>query len=183
MRFKLMFVAALMLAVAGLTGCQQQAGPKIVLVDPAEVFQSCDACVKGGDYLRGMGQKMQQSLAKIQQPAEGEMDTEALKKAQGEFMAMQQQMNEEQQRIVEKLNTEFQAVMDEYRTTNNVSVIINKKQALSFDGAADITKAVVEAMNARQIDLGIEETAAETSAEPSAEPSAEMKAPEAEEGE
>ncbi|GAB6177815.1 hypothetical protein JCM16814_27060 [Desulfobaculum senezii] len=164
MKLKLMFAAALMLALTGLAGCQQQSADKIAIVDPAEVFQSCEACVAGGDYLRGMGQQLQGRLAEIQKPADDSADDGALKKAQEEFMQMQEHMSGEQRRIVEKLNEEFSAVLDEYRAENGISVVLNKQQALSYGDNADITKAVVEAMNARNIDLGIVSETAEPAA-------------------
>ncbi|NJB68859.1 Skp family chaperone for outer membrane proteins [Desulfobaculum xiamenense] len=172
MKFKLMFAAALLAAMGCLAGCQKQETEKIALVDPAEVFQTCDACVAGGEYLRGMGQQMQARLAAIQQPAEGEMDKDAMKKAQDEFIALQQKISSEQQRIVEKLNGEFKSVMDDYRAKNGVSVILNKQQALSYGETADATKAVVEALNARKIDLGITAETAAPEATPEAAPEA-----------
>jgi outer membrane protein len=160
--------AVLVLAVA-LAGCQKKGTPTVAVLDPNKVFTTCEPCVQGGDYLRGLGQSLQQELAGMQgalQGAEGGGGEEAVAKFQARYQEIQQQMIGEQTRIAEKLDKAFQKVMEDYRVKNGVAVILNKENVLSFDGTVDATEAVIAALNATAIDLEI--PAAPAAGEPAA---------------
>ncbi|UIJ38043.1 OmpH family outer membrane protein [Desulfobaculum bizertense] len=159
MRIKLMVVAVLMLALAGLTGCQQEqkASPKLAVVDANEVYQNCDFCVEAGEYLKGLSMEFQQKVATLQAQTTGKEkpDAAAMKAMRDEAMKLQQKMTGEQQRLVTILDKELKSALDAYRAEKGLSVIMNRQQAVSFDESSDVTKDIIAAMNARKIDLGI----------------------------
>lgn len=168
-------LAAALVLAASLAGCQQKGAVGVAVLDPNKVFTTCEACVQGGDYLRTMGQGLQQELTEMQgtlQGENGEPAAEAVAKFQARYQEIQQKMVGEQTRIATKLDEAFQKVMEEYRAKNGVAVILNKENVLSFDGATDATDAIIAALNAAAVDLELPAAAPEAAAPETAAPAA-----------
>lgn len=165
--------------VASLAACQQTGGTKIAVLDPNKVFTTCQACVEGGDYLRGLGQELQQRMTEMQQTMQDDKSEDAPAKFQEMYQQIQQQMVGEQTRIATKLDKAFQEAMEGYRAKNGVAILLNKENVLSYSAAEDATDAIVAAMDAQKIDLEI--PAKEAKAEEAAPAQAEDKAEEAKE--
>jgi len=177
-------LAAALVLAASLAGCQQKGAAGVAVLDPNKVFTTCAACVQGGDYLRTLGQGLQQELTEMQgalQGETGEASEDVVAKFQARYQEIQQKMVGEQTRIATKLDEAFQKVMEEYRAKNGVAVILNKENVLSFDGATDATDAIIAALDAAAVDLEIPaaaapEAAAPAEAAPAAQPEGEKKA-------
>lgn len=159
MKSKVNLLVAACAALMLLASCQQKEASKIAVLDPAQVFQTCDVCVKGGEYLRGMSDKMRTELTEMQAAMQSDTSEEAPKKFQERYAELQAEMAAEQNRIAGKLNDGFVQIMNEYRAKNGVAVILNKENVLSFDETQDITAAMIAAMNESGIDLGLPEKA------------------------
>ncbi|BBD07036.1 OmpH family outer membrane protein [Desulfovibrio ferrophilus] len=158
MTFKKNLLVAVM-AVLLLASCQQKEAAKVAVLDPGQVFQTCDVCLEGGNYLRGLSDKMRVELTEMQASMQTDTSEDAPKKFQERYAALQAEMQEEQNRIAGMLNETFVKIMNEYRAKNNVGVIMNKENVLSFDEADDITEAMIAAMNGANIDLALPEKA------------------------
>lgn len=168
--------------VASLAACQQTGGTKIAVLDPNKVFTTCQACVEGGDYLRGLGQELQQRMTEMQQTMQDDKSEDAPAKFQEMYQQIQQQMVGEQTRIATKLDKAFQEAMEGYRAKNGVAILLNKENVLSYSAAEDATDAIVAAMDAQKIDLELPAPKGEDAkAEEAAPAQAEDKAEEAKE--
>lgn len=168
MKFRNVLLAVAAVAVLGLAACNQTSSPKVAVIDPAEVFQTCAAGVEGGEYLRAQGENMQAELTSLQESLQKDGGEEAASDFQARLQEMRTQMGEEQNRIAGILNEAFTKAMDDYRAQNNVSVLLNKENVLSYNEADDATQAIIKLMDAADIDLQLnaaEETAPEAAAE------------------
>ena len=164
-------------AVLLLGACQKNAA-KVAVLDPGKVFQTCDVCVEGGNYLRGLSEKMRTELTELQASMQNDTSEDAPQKFQERYSQMQGEMMEEQNRIAGLLNDAFVKLMNDYRAQNNVSVIMNKENVLSYDETDDITEAMIAAMNGAKIDLALPaDAAAPADADASADGAGEKAAP------
>jgi len=162
---KRVFAAALLVLVsmAVLAGCSQQAGkqgPSIAVIDPQQVFNECDRCLEAGEYLKNIGTDMQTELQAAQDAMRADPTDENKQKFQDTLAKYQGKVQAEQQRVVNLLNEAFVAVLDQYRADHGFEVVLPKDGVVSFDEGVDITAPVVAALNARDVDLKLPETAA-----------------------
>ncbi|MGE4297752.1 MAG: OmpH family outer membrane protein [Desulfovibrionaceae bacterium] len=159
------------LALVALVGCQEQkAQPGVAVVDARRVLLESEHGKKGMTYLQDKNAAMQAELEVMQQQVKGKEDKEAvqnLQKALGEY---RQTMQLEQQRIVSLLQDEFAKVLETYRKDHNLAVILDKESAHAMSPDADITDAVIVALNAAKIDIPTVE--AKPEATPEAKPEA-----------
>ena len=173
------FIIAALAAMLLLSACQQQkGGAKIAVIDPTEVFQTCSVCKKGGEYLKARSEAMRTELTTMQQALQGDTSEDAPQKFQERYAALQEELMGEQNRIATLLNEAFVSVVEDYRTKNGVSVVLSKEDVLSMDESVNITQAVIEAMNAKNVDLELPEVEAPKAApaEDEAAPAEEKKA-------
>ncbi|WP_461210273.1 OmpH family outer membrane protein [Desulfocurvus sp. DL9XJH121] len=174
MKFRLILAA--LAATLLLAACQQQGGAKIAVIDPSEVFKACEVCKKGGEYLKAKSEAMRAELTALQAAAKGGEDKEASAKFQERYTVMQNDLMGEQTRIAGLLNDAFTKVVKEYREKNGVSLVLSREDVLSMDDSADITAAVIKAMDTAAIDLALPEVKAPEAA-PAEAPKAEEAAP------
>ncbi len=154
MRKALNFFAAIA-AFLVLSACNQPSGDgvKIVVIDPGKVFRECTVGMEASNYFRDINEKFQaeaQSLQEEMQKNKNDENTQKFQKTMAEYQA---KMGAEQNRIAMLLDEKFKKVLDEYRVKNNVDVILNRSDVLSFDAQADVTDAVVKALNEERIEL------------------------------
>ncbi|MDY7002174.1 MAG: OmpH family outer membrane protein [Thermodesulfobacteriota bacterium] len=128
-------------------------GAKIVVIDPGKIFRECTVGMEASKYFKDVNEKFQaeaQSLQEEMQKNKNEENTQKFQKAVADYQA---RIGAEQTRIATLLDEKFKKVLNEYRAKNNVGVILNKGDVLSFDARADVTDAIVKAMNDQHIDL------------------------------
>lgn len=154
MRKALNFFAAFA-ALLVLSACNQPSGDgaKIVVIDPGKVFRECKVGMEASNYFKGINEEFQAEAQSLQEEMQKNKNEENTKRFQQTMAGYQARMGAEQNRIATLLDAEFKQVLDEYRAKNNVGVIMNKSDVLSFDAQADVTDAIVKAMNEQKIDL------------------------------
>lgn len=149
-----LLIAALCVALMGLAACNQDKGkPRVAVVDADKVLTDCQAGKKGMDALRALSEDISAKLKKM----EAEMGED---KGQDKMMAFQQalatarsEVNGEQMRLMGILQKAFEEAVENYRSSNGLDVVLLKEQTLSVAPEADATKAIVAAMDAKNIDL------------------------------
>jgi outer membrane protein len=105
-------------------------------------------------------------------------DTEAAyREAMGKLQSV---MGAEQQRVVGLLNAEFERVIQDYRKSKGLALIVARKSVLDADDAIDITKDIVAEMGKVKIDFAAKAEVKETPAPEKAEEKAPEAAPEKE---
>ena len=158
MKKTIVILCAALALSASLAACQQKGAARVAVLDPNKVFTSCDACKQGGEYLRSLGQGLQQELTEMQASMKDDKSEDAPMKFPERYQEIQQKMVGEQTRIAGTLDETFQKVMTDYRAKNSVDVILNKENVLSFDETQDATDSIIAAMNAAAVDLQLPAT-------------------------
>ena len=116
-------IALCLMLVFATTGC---AASKIAVVDPARLFQESEPGKAGNDEaLRARFQKT--------------------------FVGYQQIVNAEQQKVVQQINGLMQKTLEDFRTKNGYSVIMNAEGLLAFDPKSDVTKDVIAEMDKTKV--------------------------------
>ena len=170
-------IVVLCLAVfcLSLVGCNQVAetsSPKVVVVDPAKVFQDSKPGKDGMAYLEKVSKEVQEEFKALQQKAAENKDANKdVANIQAQVQVIQKRVAAEQQMVVGKLNEVFQKVLQAYRSDNNVALVLPVEQALSFDDSVNATDDIIEAMNKETVTFESQKQPAlekETPAEPAA---------------
>lgn len=134
-----------------LTACNENDGkPTVAVVNATQVLTECEGGKQAREYLEKIVAKMQQDLLELQATAERapeDMRADAQEKLQATILDYQQKIRVEEQQILNKLSEDYQAVVDEYRKANNLSLILRSEVIVSTSPEADITKAIIENMN------------------------------------
>lgn len=134
------------LVLFSLGGCVST--EKIAVVEPAKLFEESEAGKAGTEHIKQMEASMRAQVQNAQALLEKSPNDEALRaRFQKTFMDYQQLFNQEQQKVVTRLNEVIQKTLDEYRTQKGYTVIMNSAGLLSFDPATDVTAEVIAAMN------------------------------------
>lgn len=134
------------LVLFSLGGCVST--EKIAVVEPAKLFEESEAGKAGTEHIKQIEASMRAQVQNAQALLEKSPNDEALRaRFQKTFMDYQQLFNQEQQKVVTRLNEVIQKTLDEYRTQKGYTVIMNSAGLLSFDPATDVTAEVIAAMN------------------------------------
>ena len=137
-----------------LSACNQSSGEgKIVVIDPGKVFRECEVGIQASKYFKDINEKFQVEAQSLQDEMRKNKTEENTKRFQKTVAEYQSKIGSEQNRIATLLDREFKKVLDEYRAKNNVALILNRSNVLSFDADADVTGAIVKAMNELHINL------------------------------
>ena len=154
---KLVLTTVLCLAALA-AACTQEApkAPKVGVVDPNEVYSSCKAATEASQYLQDMSKSLQAEVLKAQKDMQEDskdpkVKEEGGKRFQEALTKYQATVGKEQSRIVTVLNDAFQKAVETYRAKNNYAVILTKESAVAAGPDADVTKGVIDAMNAMDI--------------------------------
>lgn len=161
--FRLVILLALVLVVTGCTG-----GKRVGVVNTELVYKESVAAEKGTEYLRNITTSMQSEAAAIQEKAQQSKSKDAAAQMQQSFMELQQRLNAEQQQVVGVLSEMFNKALENCRVKYNLEIIIPTEAALSFSPDVDMTKRVMEEMNAMPVSftpLTLEEPAADAADE------------------
>ncbi len=142
-------IALSLVLVFSVTGC---ATAKIVVVDPARLFQESEPGKAGIEHLKQLESAVQEQLKAAQGMIEKAPNDEALRgRVQKTFMGYQQLVNAEQQKVVQKINGLMQQTLQDYRSQKGYTAIMNAEGLLAFDPKADVTTEVIEAMNKNKV--------------------------------
>lgn len=171
---KKIVVLCLTVFCLSLVGCNQgvetSSSPKVVVVDPAKVFQESKPGKDGMAYLEKVSKEVQQEFKALQQKAAEDKDANKnVTDIQAQVQVIQKRVAAEQQMVVGKLNEAFQKVLQAYRSSNNVALVLPVEQALSFDDSVNATSDIIEAMNKETVTFESQKQPAlekETPAEP-----------------
>ena len=102
------------------------AASKIAVVDPARLFQESEPGKAGIEHLKQLEAAMQEQLKTAQGMIEKAPNDEALRaRFQKTFVGYQQIVNAEQQKVVQQINGLMQKTLEDFRTKNGYSVIMN----------------------------------------------------------
>lgn len=143
-------------AILVLSACGQPPsgdGAKIVVIDPGKIFRECTVGMEASNYFRDINEKFQAEAQSLQEEMQKNKNDENTQKFQKTVAEYQARMGAEQTRIATLLDGKFKEVLNGYRAKNNVDIILNKSEVLSFDAQADVTDAIVKAMNEMHIEL------------------------------
>jgi Skp family chaperone for outer membrane proteins len=144
---------ALLMALALLVfGCN---GKRVAIVNTDMVYKESSASEKGTEYLRGISGEMQkayeEAAAKVEN-AKGKKEKEAAREVmQAALAEMQQRLNAEQQQVVTALTDAYKKAMENCRAKGNFDLVVPAEAALAHDPQIDITKRVLDEMNALPI--------------------------------
>ena len=159
-RFSLRLMLLVAMALLAF-GCN---GKSVAIVDTTFVQRESIAGQKGGERLQALGMQMQAEYEagkqKIEE-AQKSKNKKAYEEAQAEqkqaLLDMQQRLNAEQQMVVTVVTEVYQKALEACRVKGKFAVILPAEGALSFDPAVDITKQMVEEMNAQPLDFSFTE--------------------------
>ena len=142
-------IALCLMLVFATTGC---AASKIAVVDPARLFQESEPGKAGIEHLKQLEAAMQEQLKTAQGMIEKAPNDEALRaRFQKTFVGYQQIVNAEQQKVVQQINGLMQKTLEDFRTKNGYSVIMNAEGLLAFDPKSDVTKEVIAEMDKTKV--------------------------------
>ena len=142
-------IALCLMLVFATTGC---AASKIAVVDPARLFQESEPGKAGIEHLKQLEAAMQEQLKTAQGMIEKAPNDEALRaRFQKTFVGYQQIVNAEQQKVVQQINGLMQKTLEDFRTKNGYSVIMNAEGLLAFDPKSDVTKDVIAEMDKTKV--------------------------------
>ncbi|MFW5486888.1 MAG: OmpH family outer membrane protein [Desulfovibrio sp.] len=169
MRQKLTVLFAIALLVLAV-GCNEQSAsssPRVAVVDANKVMQECAPGKQAIGHLEEISNKVRKDIEPLQEAIKKDQsDQESMKKFQETLGKAQKLLTSEQDRLFGQLNKAFTERLEAYRKANNFSVVLLKSQVLAYDGAADITNAMVKEMDG--VKLSLETPKTEEKAEPAA---------------
>ena len=135
-------IALCLMLVFATTGC---AASKIAVVDPARLFQESEPGKAGIEHLKQLEAAMQEQLKTAQGMIEKAPNDEALRaRFQKTFVGYQQ-------KVVQQINGLMQKTLEDFRTKNGYSVIMNAEGLLAFDPKSDVTKDVIAEMDKTKV--------------------------------
>ena len=148
---KILFPLFLLLLLSAF-GCNEGAPkPKVGVVDSSKAFQESKAGKDGVAYLDALGKDLQAELAALQLAAEKEDTDDTRTALQQGFNQLQQRFGAEQQQVMNKVTDAYQKAVDAVRAEEGLEVVLGTDAAVSFDSKADITKKVIDKMNAAPV--------------------------------
>ncbi len=152
---KIIIALCALILCFGLVACNEtkESGPSIAVVDAARVFKDCKSGLEAMNYLKDMSQELQAEARAAQEAVQKEQNEENTVAFQKALAKYQTKMGAEQQRIVGILNEKFNEILDKYRADHNLSVVLSKDNALSFNDDADITGKIIAEMDKLEIDI------------------------------
>ena len=129
-------IALCLMLVFATTGC---AASKIAVVDPARLFQESEPGKAGIEHLKQLEAAMQEQLKTAQAMIEKAANDQALRaRFQKTF-------------VVQQINGLMQKTLEDFRTKNGYSVIMNAEGLLAFDPKSDVTKDVIAEMDKTKV--------------------------------
>ncbi len=147
-----------------LAACNQQA-PSIGVLDEAAAFRDNQAAKAAMEFLKQKSAPLQaeaEKAYKAMQAEENEKTSAAYREAMGKLQSV---MSAEQQRVVAMLSEKFNKVIDDYRASKGLTLVVDKKSVLSMDDSVEVTQDIIDAMDKLELDFAAK---AEVSENPAA---------------
>ena len=142
-------IALCLMLVFATTGC---AASKIAVVDISGVIIFFVYFNTRLISISTLEAAMQEQLKTAQGMIEKAPNDEALRaRFQKTFVGYQQIVNAEQQKVVQQINGLMQKTLEDFRTKNGYSVIMNAEGLLAFDPKSDVTKDVIAEMDKTKV--------------------------------
>lgn len=155
MRIRLLVLSLLMLCLA-VSGCQQTQEPatKVAVVDMNRLLRDSEPGKEASRFLEGLQKEIQQQIDDVQSRLAKEPENETLQRElQAIYMGGQQRINAEQQNVVSQLLDLTQRLVNNYRKTNGLSVVLGSDMAVAYDPALDVTTALLDEMNKQKVNF------------------------------
>lgn len=155
MRIRLLVLSLLMLCLA-VSGCQQTQEPatKVAIVDMNRLLRDSEPGKEASRFLEGLQKEIQQQIDDVQSRLAKEPENETLQRElQAIYMGGQQRINAEQQNVVSQLLDLTQRLVNNYRKTNGLSVVLGSDMAVAYDPALDVTTALLDEMNKQKVNF------------------------------
>ena len=122
----------------------------VAVINAAQVYSECEGGKQAREYLEKLVAEIQNDLtamnAELEKLPEKEREA-AQQQLQAALVDYQQRIRMEEQQILNKLSEDYQSAVDEYRKTHNIALVLRSDVLVSSSDEADITKAIIEAMN------------------------------------
>ena len=147
---KKLYLAICALALPLMLSACNEKGQSVAVVNAAQVYTECESGKQAREYLEKITSEMQNDLLELQAAAENAPAAQrqsAIEKLQTTSLEYQQRVRMEEQQILNKISEDYQNVVDEYRKANNIDVILRAEVIVSASEKADITQAIIAAMN------------------------------------
>ena len=147
---KKLYLAICALALPLMLSACNEKGQSVAVVNAAQVYTECESGKQAREYLEKITSEMQNDLLELQAAAENAPAAQrqsAIEKLQTTSLEYQQRIRMEEQQILNKISEDYQNVVDEYRKANNIDVILRAEVIVSASEKADITQAIIAAMN------------------------------------
>lgn len=139
----------------GLVACNKDDSPRVAMVNAEKVYQNSKLAQEGMKYVETLSEKFQARLEQMQQAVQAEPENQELASAfQAELMGLQGDFEARQVEAGNKLNKLFEEVIEEYRAQNKLEVILPSQVVLSSRAGADVTDAIIQLLDSKNIDYG-----------------------------
>lgn len=153
-RYLLPLVAMLALLMIA---CQQDSNStkeKTAVVDMMRVMRDSAPGKAGVKYLEGIQADMQKKLDGIQSRLEKDpKDEAAMQDLQKVYASSQQRMQAEQQNVVNMLNDTIQRVLNAYRDSHGLEVILASDAAMAYSPKIDVTSAIITEVDKQKLEF------------------------------
>lgn len=147
---KKLYLAICALALPLMFSACNEKGQPVAVVNAAQVYTECESGKQSREYLEKITTDMQNDLLELQAAAANAPAAtrqSAIEKLQTTSLEYQQRIRLEEQQILNKISEDYQSSVDAYRKANNIDVILRAEMIVSASEQADITQAIIAAMN------------------------------------
>ncbi len=147
---KKLYLAICALALPLMLSACNEKGQSVAVVNAAQVYTECESGKQAREYLEKITTDMQNDLLELQAAAANAPAAtrqSAIEKLQTTSLEYQQRIRLEEQQILNKISEDYQSSVDAYRKANNIDVILRAEMIVSASEQADITQAIIAAMN------------------------------------
>ncbi len=128
-------------------------GNTIKVVDTARISRESKPGKDGMEFIGKLQAEIQEEVTALQAKLQADPENaEIQQEIQMYYGLVQQRMQAEVQNATSIMNDLVLRILDEYRTKNNLSVILNSENALSYDKSLDITTEIIEILNKQSVE-------------------------------
>ncbi|MDR2054625.1 MAG: OmpH family outer membrane protein, partial [Desulfovibrio sp.] len=136
-----------------LSGCLpwEKQQPPLAVVDVERVLRDSRAARAGRDHVEAAKARLQQGWQELQEAAKNEPEGQRQKTLAQGLQTLQRQIRAEEIGARQIVNNLLLEEVKKWRRVNKVEMIIARQNLLDASGARDVTQAVIEAMDAREV--------------------------------
>lgn len=148
------------LTILGFNINEAHAKSEIGFIDTVKILQESKPGKKGIsrlETLQATAVKQLEALEKKRSDAETKKDAELTERIASEMQAiaydLQNKMQAEQEAIFSLITDELTKIVNKYRKDNDLTVIFNHSDVISFDPEADITSDIIKEFNKKTLNF------------------------------